>query len=106
MPRDIQGSVFKTGNGYGIRWPEDGSRPQKVGFRTKSEARDWFSDNVKPRLRRPGPSADIMFETFCLDYLERWGRRRAPYQGHARGVADARSRAVRSFHAGRARGRG
>jgi hypothetical protein len=73
MPRDIQGSVFKSGDGYGIRWPANGSRPQKVGFRTKTEARDWFTDNVKPRLRRPGPSADILFETFCVDYLERWG---------------------------------
>jgi hypothetical protein len=42
------GSVFGTTDGYGIRWPEDGKRPQKTGFRTKTEARRWFADNVAP----------------------------------------------------------
>ena len=32
-------------------------RPQKTGFKTKTEARRWFADNVEPRLRTGAPSA-------------------------------------------------
>jgi integrase len=74
MARDIDGSVFPApGGGYGIRWPENGRRPQQTGFRTKTEAREWFRDHVKPRLRRRGPSPQITFDAFCDDYLDRWG---------------------------------
>ena len=40
MPRSTAGSIFKTKDGYGIRWPEDGKRPQRTGFATKTEAED------------------------------------------------------------------
>ena len=73
MPRDIEGSVFGEPGNYGIRWPEGDRRPQQTGFRTKTEARQWFREHVKPRLRRGGPSADITFDAFCVDYLDRWG---------------------------------
>ena len=56
MPAETRGSVFKTRNGYGIRWPENGRRPQQTGFATKTEARRWFAENVAPRLRPGGPS--------------------------------------------------
>ena len=74
MPAQPTGTVFKTKrNGYGIRWPEDGRKPQQSGFRTKTEAREWFNENVRPRLSRGGPSPEITFEDFCELFLERHG---------------------------------
>jgi integrase len=73
MPRRTQGSVYKTSDGFGIRWPEDGDRPHQAGFKTKTEARRWFAENVAPRLDRGAPSPEISFDGFCDLYLERWG---------------------------------
>ena len=74
MPRRTQGSVYRTGTGYGIRWPENGDRPHQAGFHTKTEARRWFAENVAPRLDRGHtPSPDITFDAFCVEYLDRWG---------------------------------
>lgn len=72
MPRQTRGSVYKVKGGYGIRWQADGQRVQRAGFKTKTAARDWFDENVAPRLRRGGPSADITFEQFCQEFLYRW----------------------------------
>ena len=41
MPAQPTGSIFTSKDGYGIRWPENGKRPQQTGFRTKTEARAW-----------------------------------------------------------------
>jgi integrase len=72
MARPTRGSIFTAGDGTtGIRWPEDGKRPQKTGFATKTDARRWFDENVAPRLGRRGPSAELTFEAFCELYLER-----------------------------------
>jgi integrase len=74
MPAETRGSVFKAGDGYGIRWPENGKRPQRVGFATKTEARRWFNENVAPRLlNRGAPSAEISYDAFCDVFLERHG---------------------------------
>lgn len=74
MPRQTKGSVYREASGtWGIKWPEGGKRPQRGGFRTKTEAREWFDENVGPRLRRGGPSAEITFRAFTTVYLERWG---------------------------------
>lgn len=74
MPRPTRGSIYTEPTGtVGIRWPEDRRRPQRGGFRTKTEARAWFDEHVAPRLRRGGPSAEITFEGFCIEYLARWG---------------------------------
>jgi hypothetical protein len=59
VPPKVRGTVFPTSDGYGIRWPEDGRRPQQSGFRTRTDARDWFDANVAPRLARGGPSPHI-----------------------------------------------
>lgn len=73
MPRQTRGSVYRERKGtYGIKWPEDGKRPQRGGFRTKTEARDWFDETVAPRLKRGGPSAEIEFRAFVDVYLDRW----------------------------------
>jgi integrase len=73
MPRATTGSVFRTATGYGIRWPEDGRRPQRIGFATKTEARRWFAANVAPRLDRGAPSPEITFDAFCDLFLARHG---------------------------------
>lgn len=71
--RRQRGSVFKTKNGYGIRWIEDGKRPQRNGFKTKTEARRWFANNVASRLGTGAPLSDITFDTFCDLFLDRHG---------------------------------
>ena len=71
---DTRGSVFRTRKGdYGIRWPEAGKRPQKTGFRTKTDAREWFREHVAPRLRDSAPDPSITFDAFCEFFLERHG---------------------------------
>jgi integrase len=71
---ETRGSVFKTRTGdYGIRWPEAGKRPQKAGFRTKTEARQWFAEHVAPRLRDDAPDAGVSYDDFCDLFLERHG---------------------------------
>jgi integrase len=78
MPAETRGSVFETRDGYGIRWPENGKRPQRTGFKTKTEARHWFADNAASRLRRGIPSGEITFDAFCDLFLERHGATVAP----------------------------
>jgi integrase len=78
MPAETRGSVFPTKDGYGIRWPEDGKRPQRTGFRTKTQARQWFTANVEPRLARGTPSGEITFDAFCDLFLERHGATVSP----------------------------
>src|SRR4051794_16659166 len=73
MPRTTAGSVYRTATGYGIRWPEDGRRPHRAGFATKTEARRWFAANVAPRLDRGAPSPEISFDAFCELFLARHG---------------------------------
>ena len=79
MPRHTTGSVFATRDGYGIRWPEDGrggragGRRQRTGFRTKTEARKWFAEQVAPRLDRAAPSPEITFDAFAELFLARHG---------------------------------
>jgi integrase len=71
---DPRGSVFRTRKGdYGIRWPEAGKRPQRTGFATKTAARQWFNEQVAPRLRERAPDPSITFDGYCDLYLERWG---------------------------------
>jgi integrase len=74
MPRPVTGSIYRTRtDGLGIRWPENGAEQRQAGFRTRTEAREWFDRTVRPRLRRGGPSATITFDEFADLYLERWG---------------------------------
>ena len=50
MPAEQRGSVYGTKKGYGIRWLEDGRRRHQSGFKSKTEARNWWDDQVRPRL--------------------------------------------------------
>jgi integrase len=78
MPAQSKGSVVRLKNSWAIRWPENGRVPQQGGFATKTEARQWFDEHVAPRLRRPGPSADITLDAFCGLFLDRWTPGKAP----------------------------
>jgi integrase len=79
MPPQTRGTIYRTRTaGFAIRWPEGGERPTRSGFRTRTEAREWFDRHVAPRLRRDGPSAEVTFATFCDEYLDRWGADVAP----------------------------
>jgi integrase len=78
MPAEQRGSLFKTRTGYGVRWVEDGRRPQRTGFRTKTEARQWFNEHVAPRLLTGAPSAEISFDRFCDLFLARHGATVSP----------------------------
>jgi integrase len=73
MPRLTSGSVYRTRSGYGIRWPEDGRRRHQAGFRTKTDARRWFAENVAPRLDRgvPGIPSALTLAELVEVYLER-----------------------------------
>lgn len=51
MPAEAQGSLYATSSGCGIRWLENGRRRFRSGFETKRDARRWFEDEVRPRLR-------------------------------------------------------
>jgi integrase len=74
MPAQPRGSIYTTKtSGVGIRWAEDGRFRQQSGFRTRTEAREWFDKNVAPRLRRGSPSADLTFDEFCDLFLARHG---------------------------------
>jgi hypothetical protein len=47
------------------------SAAQRTGFKTKTEARRWFADNVAARLDRGAPSSDITLAELVELYLER-----------------------------------
>jgi integrase len=52
MPAEQRGSVYATARGYGIRWRnQDGVRRRRAGFKSRSEARSWFSNVEVKRMR-------------------------------------------------------
>jgi integrase len=52
MPAEQRGSVYPAGKGYGIRWrDEHGTRRRQAGFKSRSEARSWFQDVERRRMR-------------------------------------------------------
>lgn len=65
------GNLYTTRTGYGIRWREGDRRRYQSGFRTKTEARTWFREQVAPRLHRGAPSAEITFDAFADLFLHR-----------------------------------
>jgi integrase len=69
-----RGSVYAVRGGYGIRWREDGARRFESGFETKTAAREWFVDNVLPRLRgelpEPAEHGEITLEAFVDVFLD------------------------------------
>jgi hypothetical protein len=78
MPPEPTGTLYRTASGWGIRWPEQGRRHRKPGFKTKREARQWFAAHVAPRLRTGAPSPELPFDDFCDLFLERHGASVSP----------------------------
>jgi integrase len=80
MPARAQGSTYKTGkSGWGIRWYEDGARHHKSGFVSRSAARDYFQDVVRPRLDGlPAVSEPLTLRQFSERYIARYEAIRAP----------------------------
>jgi hypothetical protein len=55
VPAEQRGSVYKTSTGYGIRYYDEGGRRRQAGFSSRSEARRWFEDVERKRMRRETP---------------------------------------------------
>jgi integrase len=52
VPAEQRGSTYPTARGFGIRWyDEHGVRRRKAGFKSKSEARSWFENVERKRMR-------------------------------------------------------
>ena len=52
MPAEARGQVYKTVRGFGVRYyDETGARRRQAGFRSRSDARRWFNDVERPRMR-------------------------------------------------------
>jgi integrase len=70
MPAEAQGSLYATRRGWGIRWLEHGHRRHRSGFQTKRDARQWFEDEVRPRLRgRRRASSTMTLRDFAYSWL-------------------------------------
>jgi hypothetical protein len=69
MPAEQRGSAYRTTKGWGIRWYElDGLRGSRSGFSTKSEARRYFDEHVRPRLL--GGAPDLTLAELVDAYLD------------------------------------
>jgi integrase len=69
MPAEQRGSAYRTAAGWGIRWYElDGRRGFRSGFATKSEARRYFDEQVRPRLL--GRAPDLTLAELVDAYLD------------------------------------
>lgn len=78
MPAEQRGSVYRVKGGYGVRWREgfdaDGKERRRrhcprPPFPTKTAARQWYAENVAPRLHPEAPSNDEKFADFVDVYL-------------------------------------
>jgi integrase len=59
MPAEAHGSLYRTSTGHGIRWrDEHGVLRRQSGFTSRSEARSWFENVERKRMRgeTPAPS--------------------------------------------------
>jgi integrase len=69
MPAEQKGSTYRTARGAGVRWIENGKRQHKSGFRSKTEARAWFRDEIAPRLRVGVTTRDVTLAEHVTRYL-------------------------------------
>jgi integrase len=72
VPAEQRGQVYKTNTGYGIRWyDEAGKRRRRSGFKSRSEARRWYEEVERLRMRgdiaRP---AQMTFAELVERYLK------------------------------------
>ena len=73
MPADQRGHVYTTSRGFGIQWrDEQGVRRRQSGFMSRSEARRWFDDVERKRMRGEAVAGTPLTLTELADlYLER-----------------------------------
>jgi integrase len=61
MPAEARGHVYKTARGYGLRWwDEHGVQRRQAGFASRSEAREWFLNVERKRMRGETPAPSPM----------------------------------------------
>jgi integrase len=71
MPAEQRGSIYETKTGFGIRWLEGGKRRHQSGFKSRTEARNHFRDEVRPRLvAATSVSPRITLEAFVDLYTQ------------------------------------
>jgi len=52
MPAAQRGQIDRTSTGYDIRWyDKTGKRRRRSGFKSPSEARQWYEDVERRRMR-------------------------------------------------------
>ena len=79
MPAKAQSSIYRTGSGFGVRWYEDRARHHKSGFASKSAARSYFADVVRPRLDGlPTAPEPLTLRQFSERFIARYEAIRAP----------------------------
>jgi integrase len=81
MPARQAGSYYRTASGlWGVRWYSlDGGRRFKSGFRSKSEARAWWDEAVRPALEgRPAAPEPLTLREFSDNFIRRYEAIRAP----------------------------
>ena len=77
MPRYTTGSVYRTATGYGIRWPENGSRPPPRRVQDQDRGAALVRRERRPEARRGAPSPEMTFAAFCRPVPGApWGHRR------------------------------
>jgi hypothetical protein len=69
MPAEQKGSTYFTAKGAGVRWIENGRRRKQSGFKSKTEARQWWNAEVAPRLRRGVSTSEISLTEHVDRYL-------------------------------------
>jgi hypothetical protein len=77
MPAEQRGSLYRTTKSHGIRWrDENGVLRRQSGFVSRSEARSWFENVERKRMRgeTPAPSpltlADLVDEYLAQHVAE------------------------------------
>jgi hypothetical protein len=71
MPAEQRGSIYKTATGFGIRWrDEHGVRRRQAGFKSRSEARSWFQNIERKRMRgEPVQLPELTLDQLCEKFL-------------------------------------
>ena len=92
MPAEQRGSAYRTRNGWGVRWRENGTtRRFRSGFKSKSQALAYYRDEVAPRLGF-GVAPDLTFAELVERFL-------AAHEGDPRTIRTLRERLKRPLDA-------
>ena len=72
MPAEQRGSIYRTSSSYGVRYyDEAGVRRRQAGFSSRSAARAWFRDVLRPRmLGQAAVAAPLTLTEHMGRYLE------------------------------------